>query len=273
MRLQLAPFKDSLEYKAEFELTAAPQAIDIVIIKKAPGAVIDDPIARIFRRHNIVEYKGYGDNLSIDDFRKTMSYAWMYSTLERAGEQDITVTYEQTSRPEALLGHLKSLGCEVSEEGRGIYYASGKTLAFPVQVLANKEMDRGASPWLHHLRGGLTVEDANRIYGTGKGRPQDSDLETYMQAVAQANARVFGEVFPVMTQEFRQMLVDVGYEDELLRKGEEIGIEKGIAEGIEKFMATMGELVGSGLSYEEAFKTAGRRLGEGNGHTDGTEAL
>jgi hypothetical protein len=38
-------------------------------------------------------------------------------------------------------------------------------------------------------------------------------------------------------------------------------------------MATVSELVGSGLSYEEAFKTAGRRLGEGDNRVDGLGAF
>ena len=35
----------------------------------------------IFRQHNVIEYKSLGDSLNIDDFYKTLAYAFLYKSL------------------------------------------------------------------------------------------------------------------------------------------------------------------------------------------------
>ena len=35
----------------------------------------------IFRQHNVIEYKSTGDSLNIDDFYKTLAYAFLYKSL------------------------------------------------------------------------------------------------------------------------------------------------------------------------------------------------
>ena len=35
----------------------------------------------IFRQHNVIEYKSPGDSLNIDDFYKTLAYAFLYKSL------------------------------------------------------------------------------------------------------------------------------------------------------------------------------------------------
>jgi hypothetical protein len=57
MRLELGPYKDVPEFTSEHQLASEPLKIGMVIVKKAPGVVIDKNIARIFKRVNIMEYK------------------------------------------------------------------------------------------------------------------------------------------------------------------------------------------------------------------------
>jgi hypothetical protein len=64
MRLELEQYGDVLEFSSKHQLTSEPQKIDLVIVKKAPGVVIDKNIARIFKRVNILEYKSPEDNVS-----------------------------------------------------------------------------------------------------------------------------------------------------------------------------------------------------------------
>ena len=49
--------------------------IDALIIKKDPSAVITKNIGRIFRTHNIVDFKSEKDSLSISDYQKVLAYA------------------------------------------------------------------------------------------------------------------------------------------------------------------------------------------------------
>jgi hypothetical protein len=70
IRLELEQYLDALEFWEEYNLSTEPLRIDVVIIKKAPGVVIEKNIGRIFKRVNIVEYKSPEDSVSLSDFHK-----------------------------------------------------------------------------------------------------------------------------------------------------------------------------------------------------------
>lgn len=58
-----------LQFEQEHQLGPKPMSIDVPI-KKDRNRSIHKNIGRIFREHNIIEYKGPGDYLSVDDFYK-----------------------------------------------------------------------------------------------------------------------------------------------------------------------------------------------------------
>ena len=74
----LRSYKDSLSFDKEHVLSKEPVRMDMMIIKKEPGVKIDNPLGRIFRTYNVIEYKSPEDELSIDDVYKTISYAGLY---------------------------------------------------------------------------------------------------------------------------------------------------------------------------------------------------
>ena len=55
--------------------------MDLLIIKKDAGVTITNQIGDIFRGHNVFEYKSPGDALTIDDYYKTVGYAYLYKGL------------------------------------------------------------------------------------------------------------------------------------------------------------------------------------------------
>ena len=58
----------------------AAMQIDLLIIKMEQGKRIEKSIGRLFRRYNIIEYKGPSDYLSINDFYKVTAYACLYQS-------------------------------------------------------------------------------------------------------------------------------------------------------------------------------------------------
>jgi hypothetical protein len=57
IKLELSNYKESLEFKYEYQLTSEPLRIDLLIIKKPKSMVVDKNIARIFKADNLLEYK------------------------------------------------------------------------------------------------------------------------------------------------------------------------------------------------------------------------
>ena len=75
---ELAQYKEVIEILAELQLTSEPLRIDLVIIKKLKDIIFTKNIAKIFRTHNLIEYKSPTDYLSVVDFYKVHAYAYLY---------------------------------------------------------------------------------------------------------------------------------------------------------------------------------------------------
>jgi hypothetical protein len=109
IQLELIDYKDSLEFTYEYQLTTEPLRVDLLIIKKSPGLVIDKNIARIFRSDNILEFKSPGDYLSVKDFLKVYTYACLYAAITPEVEfSGITLTLIEQRHPRDLISYLTS---------------------------------------------------------------------------------------------------------------------------------------------------------------------
>ena len=85
-RLEFRDDEDCLEYFEELILGEQPPRLDLLIIKKDPERKLKNEIGEIFRRLNILEYKGPGDALDISDFYKVCGYSCIYISVQ---EKDI----------------------------------------------------------------------------------------------------------------------------------------------------------------------------------------
>ena len=110
-----------------------PKEIDVLIIKKKPQDQIRKNIGRIFKGHNIVEYKSPDDYLSIDDFYKVYGYACFYKSdtqkVNSIQANDITITFVCHKCPRELLKYLtEEKKFRVTKYEPGIYYIEGDTI-------------------------------------------------------------------------------------------------------------------------------------------------
>jgi hypothetical protein len=106
IRLEFLPYKDVLDFKQEFQLTTEPLRIDVLVVKKKAGVVIDKNIASIFKGYNIIEYKSPSDYFSVDDFQKVYAYALLYSSLEKVPLGDISLSIVENHKPQALFDYF-----------------------------------------------------------------------------------------------------------------------------------------------------------------------
>ena len=129
---ELKENKNDLSFESEHELSQRPIKVDMLVVKKNQDAVIKNEIGRIFRGHNIIEFKGSGDSLNIDDYYKTLAYASLYKSLgEYVNEipaEEVTVTILREAYPRELFSTLRKAGTEIEEKYKGIFYLSGKIM-------------------------------------------------------------------------------------------------------------------------------------------------
>ncbi|MDR1302468.1 MAG: hypothetical protein LBK43_08380 [Treponema sp.] len=152
---ELIDYKDSLQFKYEYQLTTEPLRVDLLIIKKPLGLAIDKNIARIFRSDNILEFKSPGDYLSVKDFLKVYAYACLYAAITPEVElSGVTLTLVEQRHPRRLISYLTSeRGYGGEETGSGIYTVRGDYL--PIQLIETKRLSGEENLWLKSLTNDL----------------------------------------------------------------------------------------------------------------------
>lgn len=141
--------------------------------------------------YNIIEYKSPEDSLNIDDFFKTVGYAYLYKGLGEYVNQiplkELTVSLFREIRPVKLLKELKEYGCTIQEYAPGIYYIEG--LMIPIQIIATRELRTKIHPSLKILTENLERDDlcdfmecVNSFTEPGEKRNADAVLQVSISA-------------------------------------------------------------------------------------------
>ena len=137
LRLELLEDAENLEFTDEFQLTEKPLQIDCTVVQ------VKNEIGKIFRKHNIFEYKSPMDELNIDTFYKAVAYACLYKVLpnhvDEIPAEEITITLIRDRKPVKLMQELEKSGYGCKKETAGIYYVNGAM--FPVQIIVSSELD------------------------------------------------------------------------------------------------------------------------------------
>ena len=103
MGLDFEENRADLIFEKEYNLNTKPLEIDLLVIKKAGFVQIASEIGKLFKGHNIMEYKSPEDHLDIDTFYKTLAYACLYKsygkTVDTIKAEDVTISILQEAKP------------------------------------------------------------------------------------------------------------------------------------------------------------------------------
>lgn len=156
IQIELRDEADKLKFENEHHLSKKPMQIDVLIIKKEKSGQIRKNIGRIFKKHNVIEYKSPGCSLGIDDFYKVYGYACFYKAdVVRANSipaKEVTITFVSERYPRKLIRHLRTVRkYEVEKVESGIYSVKGDV--FSIQILITKELSEKENLWLRSFYG------------------------------------------------------------------------------------------------------------------------
>lgn len=200
MDLEFMKSRNDLQFEREYNLNTKPLEIDLLVIKKSASAHITNEIGRIFKGHNILEYKSPEDNLDIDTFFKAGAYASLYKsygkTVDSIKADDITVSLFREAKPEGLFRYFKEHQYQVSNPYRGIYYVEG-TVLFPTQIVVTKELDFTSHIWLGALSDRLKKQDMLDLLENIKQLSEKADREladSVLEVSVGANKHVIEEL-------------------------------------------------------------------------------
>ena len=222
----LRKYKGDLEFYPEYQLSKEPLQMDLLIIEKVNDKPIDNDIAQIFRKYNVIEYKSPDDGLNIDDFFKTIGYAALYKGLadivNKYPANEITVSLFREKEPVKLFSILKKMGMEVRQVSSGIYHVLGNTL-FPVQIVVTEKISSQEHSALKILSKNVNPDDI-RIFlaDTDNAKDEHNNVDSILQASISANEHAYETVRRenpmcealrrLMKDEIEAELKDMGYE-------------------------------------------------------------
>ena len=223
---------DNLIFENEHQLGTKPFGIDVLIIKKEDQKPIEKNLGRIFRKHNIMEYKSPDDYLSVDDFYKVYGYCCFYKAdTEKADGipiEELTISLVCAGTPRKLWEHLRiQRGYEVKRVESGIYYVIGDKI--PIQIIVTKELSGEENLWLRNLTNKMEkAEDAEKMICEYKKHKENSLYQSVMNIIVQANREKFQEVKD-MCQALEELMKDElqAKKDEGERIGKKIGKKLG----------------------------------------------
>jgi hypothetical protein len=248
MKLELSDYRDSLEFKYEYQLTSEPLRIDLIIIKKPKGMAIDKNIARIFRADNLLEYKSPEDFLSVKDFLKVYAYANLYAAITPDVDlSELTLTFVESRHPRKLLRYLVYIrGYTVKETSPGIYQVSGDYV--PIQVIESKKLPERENLWLKSLATDLEARPMRAILDEGQKRGYGNEINAYLDVIFRANPKTYLEVLKMRYPTMEELLTESGQIPEWLERGRIQGIEQGTERGKE---ITAQNLLNFGMTVED----------------------
>lgn len=196
MELELSVNRKDLVYEREYNLNTKPLEIDLLVIKKDKDVQIENEIGKIFRGHNIWEYKSPGDHLNVDTFYKSGAYASLYKSYGAAVDErradDITVSIVREEKPEGLFAYFADHGIKVEKQYPGIYRVVNEVL-FPTQIIVTEELDEESHTWLKALSDKLRKEQLKALLERTDGLTQKLDREL-ADAVLEVSIRANKEI-------------------------------------------------------------------------------
>lgn len=197
LQIEFAEDRDNLIFENEHQLSNMPMEIDVLIVKKNKDIPVKKNIGRIFRKYNIIEYKGPGDSMTIDDFYKAYGYTCFYkSDTGLANEipaEELTVTMISTAYPEKLIKYLRTKrGFMLKQAGQGIYYVHGDY--FPIQIIVTSRLTEEENLWLKSLTNKMkSVESAKKVLNDYNKHRKEKLYKAVMDIVMKANRETFDE--------------------------------------------------------------------------------
>lgn len=200
MDLEFGENRGDLIYEKEYNLNTKPLEIDLLVIKKDPGVQMVNEIGKLFRGHNIIEYKSPDDHLDIDAFYKASAYGCLYkaygSVLDERSADDITVSLVRDARPDGLFEYFEGHQIHVTTPYGGIYYITDAVL-FPTQIIVGKELGREGHIWLRALSDKVQKREMRELLEKVSGLTGKLDrelAESVLEVTVNANKQIVEEL-------------------------------------------------------------------------------
>jgi hypothetical protein len=233
-----------------------------MVVKKNPLIQIEESWGRIFREHNVIEYKSpVNKSVSLSVFNKVIhGYVGIYASNENISLSEMTATIVCFKKPAKLFEQLKNeLNYKILHKGSGIYYISLKgaveSKSLLIQFIVSEELEDSVVV-LKALRAKIDGTTAKKVLEL----PVEDDeyqvsLSQWWEVILLENMEILSsEENMGKWEDLRITLEKKGMLDGWKEEFEQRGMQKGIQSGMQQGMQQLFAFLNSGHTIEEAKK-------------------
>jgi hypothetical protein len=256
--------------KDEHKLSKRPLEIDIIVLKKNKDIVIDTSWGRIFREHNIVEYKSPVDSLpDLFVFEKICGYAGIYASQNKITRNNISLSLVCHKYPADFFDALKKdFGYNILHKAAGIYYIYHENIAIiaslAIQIIVSSEL-QDSDLVLKALKANVdeaTMKQAWDIYKSDEESRES--LAYWIHVMALINGETLNKIVfeegsgmdgmdrIIKTFEEKGLLVNL--KQDWTQQALKQGVKQGMKQGEQRGMLKIFDFLSQGHSLEEAKK-------------------
>ncbi|MGN0355962.1 MAG: hypothetical protein ACI4EI_12945 [Muricoprocola sp.] len=253
--IELRENKNELDFCPEYNLSKKPLQIDLLIVEKRGDIPIINEVGHIFKRYNVIEYKSPDDGMTIDDFFKTVAYAYLYKSLGETVDQiplkELIVSLFREINPRKMMQAIVNSGCEIEKYAEGIYYVKG--LLIPAQIVVMSELRRTTHSPFRVLSKDAKKEDIREFLERAGSFTEPGEREkadAVIQVSVSANKEKYEEIRrdSIMCEALRTLMKDEIEEE--LQKARKESRKEGREQGENRLSTLYKKLLQDGRQEE-----------------------
>ena len=206
IELEFTDYASQLHIESEHLLSKQALQIDVLVIKKDKALKIEKKIGRIFKGHNILEYKSTTDNLTGNDYQKVVAYGLLYASFQNVDIDDITLTMVIPHISPIFRKYLlEKRGFELISVHDAITHINGDT--FTIQIIEQSKLSSTESLFLSNIKKNIPKED---IYNILKNLSKQGRLDRKSRVIQMIIQNSFNNLQEVLDME-SELTLDEAY--------------------------------------------------------------
>ena len=191
----------------EYLLGSQPPRADFLILKEQAIVDLGLEIFRIFREHNIVEFKSPDDELNESVLWKCIGYAGFYMSIKGLSPSQVTLTLIRDARPLRFFDEMKEY-LHADPQTKGIYQIQNWQVTFPIQLIVTSELPGPEYAGFRSISKKPSVEDIALMFQNHE-QETDPELIGFYRDYWNVSVRLTGEPLEEAKRRVPQMAKDL----------------------------------------------------------------
>ena len=175
----------------EIFLGNQPPRADFLVLMEPEIVDLGLDIFKIFREHNILEFKDPDDDLNMSVLWKCVGYVGFYLSVKKIPVNQVTLTLIRGAKPVQLFRELS--GYIRRDRASGIYHVTNWLVDLPIQIVVTSELEGPEYAGFRAISKKPKLQDITQMFRNHENE-SDPDLVEFYRAYWNISARLTGSM-------------------------------------------------------------------------------